>query len=147
MVEKRISAGAKIVIEYAEEGSTSFKTLAGLKSKRFHRSRSVSENRPISARHHRELAVWRRSTICTAELSVSGNFAQEDREALESLFDASRPFQMRIRLAVPAGDAGGYWAGNFVMTKFNLDAEDEDEPIKDELEFLSDGAVVWSDEV
>ena len=88
--------------------------------------------------------VWveRGVVSMSAEISESGILAMESLEDWLTFLDSTISRNVQVWLDVPASEHGGHWNGKFLLTGFNVTAE-QGNKVQAAVTMQSDGPVAW----
>jgi predicted secreted protein len=92
-----------------------------------------------------DAAAWiERSVVSmSAEISENGILAMEALDDWQSFLDSTISRNVQVWLDVPAVDHGGHWNGKFLLTGFNVTAE-QGNKVQAAVTMQSDGPVTWT---
>lgn len=91
-----------------------------------------------------DAAAWiERSVVSmSAEISESGILAMEALSIWQDYLDSTLSRNVQVILDLTTAEHGGQWEGKFLLTGFNVTAE-QGNKVQAEVTMQSDGPVVW----
>lgn len=140
----------KFVIKILRDGgdkdtTADYQKPCGLTSKGYDQTQSVQETDVPDCDDEDAAAQVERSVQAQSRsFSGTGVLAMEWRARYQAFYDGAVSKYCRIYLDVPLAEAGGYWQGKFILTKFSLKA-DRGKKIEVDIQLDSDGAAPWID--
>lgn len=143
MAEPILKKGTELLIY--REGSTpsTYEFLCGITTKNANFGRNLAET-VVQDCDNPSAIPWtkRTPTSRTAQLSGSGSMAMEKRAAIQADFDSDNPRNLRLVIK-----GVGYWSGAWQLASFQPGAQENDPYITISVEWQSDGAITWTDDL
>lgn len=90
--------------------------------------------------------VERSVVSMSAEISESGILAMEALADWQAFLDSGVSRNVQVWLDLPPAEHGGHWDGRFLLTGFNVTAE-QGNKVQAAVTMQSDGPVAWVDSV
>lgn len=89
--------------------------------------------------------AWREIAKAGRFVSITGSGILDTKNALnrmQAAYDNANSIPVRVELAIPSGDGGGYWQGDFLFTNMQITGNDG-ELVTADITMESDGPVTW----
>lgn len=145
MAKPITAAASKMLVKIGDGGSPEvFEAPCGMSTKGINFTKNTNEvNVPDCDDPDAPSWIERGVVSMSAEISESGILSMADLDTWQDFLDSTISRNVQVWLDLPLAEHGGHWDGKFLLTGFNVTAE-QGNKVQAAVTMQSDGPVVWT---